>query len=99
MNRRKILAMSLLLSCTIDGPAAASAPAYVYEGTVTRAIGLGSSISIDGVSYDAQRTLQNQSLLTSLKAGQRVDVILDAPKGSVHAKIISIKPHDETPER
>lgn len=99
MNRQNFVSLGLfLLSCAGAGPAAASAPAYTTQGTVSSVSYLGGTVTVNGTTYTVPRTPGNLQTLAHLKAGDQVDVITSGQSGSSTAKALAVQPHAAQPQ-
>ncbi len=72
-------------------PAWALKVANTVNGTVTAPV-IGHEIKVDGVSYHVQSSNGTDNSLSSLKVGDHVELLLNAPQGSKGAAVTRVTP-------
>ena len=73
----------------VVSPALATKVPDAVSGTVTAPV-VGHEIKVDGVTYPVMATGDTYNALSTLKIGDHVDLLLNAPPASKRAQVIRI---------
>jgi len=86
------LAAAAAFAANIVVPVSASQIPNTVSGTVTAPV-IGHEIKVDGVTYQVRPSGDTYNALSTLKVGDHVDLLLNAPPASKGAAVTRITAH------